>query len=229
MLAIFDIDGTVCDTQDVEERCYATAFEEVCGVSLSTLDWNQYPEATSSGIFRSVLNDRPDLLKLEQEFESRFVQLLKEAQPEYPADFSPISGAVEFIDRLSDSSGISVAFATGGYYSEAEFKLKCCGIDLAKFPQATSSDVPGRSDIITLAAQRAGLSLSRSVYFGDALWDISACNRIQLPMIGIGRRIDQLREHGLTCAFRDYSNSDAIWNAFRRAANEERDSPANPA
>ena len=63
MLAIFDIDGTVCDTQDVEERCYATAFEEVCGVSLSTLDWNEYPEATSSGIFHSVLDDRPDLLK----------------------------------------------------------------------------------------------------------------------------------------------------------------------
>ena len=67
MLAIFDIDGTVRATQEVEGRCYATAFEEVCGFSLSTLDWNEYSEATSSGIFRSILSDDPRLLGTAQE------------------------------------------------------------------------------------------------------------------------------------------------------------------
>lgn len=220
MLAIFDIDGTVCDTQEVEERCYASAFEEVCGVPLSTLDWSQYPEATSSGIFRSVFSNDPRRLELEPQFESRFVELLKEEQPEFPGDFSPISGAVEFIEGLSETSGISVAFATGGYYSEALFKLKCCGIELGKYPHATSSDTPGRSDIILLAAQRAGYELSQSVYFGDAPWDVSACNRINLSMIGIGRRYSQLSQLGLPFVFRDYLDSEAIMDVVREISSK---------
>ena len=223
MLAIFDIDGTVCDTQDVEERCYATAFEEVCGVSLATLDWNQYPEATSSGIFRSILSDDPDRLKLEPQFETRFLELLTEEQPKYPSDFSPITDAVKFIQRLSESCDVSVAFATGGYLSEAAFKLRHCGIDISEFPHATSSDIPGRSDIIQLAVERAQSQLSRSVYFGDAPWDITACNRINLPMIGIGRRIKRLKELGLRFVFRDYTNSEAIFDAILATINAEQD------
>jgi hypothetical protein len=36
LLSIFDI----CDTQEVEGRCYALAIERVTGLSLDTLDWS---------------------------------------------------------------------------------------------------------------------------------------------------------------------------------------------
>ena len=36
MLAIFDNDGTICDTQEVEGTCYAQAIARVTGLSLST-------------------------------------------------------------------------------------------------------------------------------------------------------------------------------------------------
>ena len=62
MLAIFDIDGTVCDTQKVEGRCFAQAFDEVCGISLETLDWTQYEEPTSSGVVQTLLANDPDLV-----------------------------------------------------------------------------------------------------------------------------------------------------------------------
>ena len=214
MLAIFDIDGTICDTQEVEGRCYGQAFEEICGVSLRTLDWAQYDEPTSSGIVRSILGDDPDLVKKERELRDRFVALLAEEQPKFPGDFTPIGGAVEFIAKLSGDSNVSVAFATGGFDTEAAFKLGCCGIDLSKFPHASSSDMPRRKDIIPLAAKRAGIDLSSAVYFGDAPWDVQACDSLDLPMIGIGRRIEHLRKLGIKEAFDDFTRPDAIFEVW---------------
>lgn len=223
MLAIFDIDGTVCDTQEVEGRCYAQAFEEVCGISLETLDWTLYPEPTSSGIVRSILGDDSELATKEPAFRDRFVALLAEEQPKFPGDFIPIDGAVEFIAKLSAEKGITVAFATGGFDTEAAFKLKCCEIDIAEYPHATSSDTPRRRDIIPLSAKRSGIDLSSAVYFGDAPWDVEVSGILDLPMIGIGRRIEDLRKRGLRKVFRDFTQPDALFEALC-AINQERQS-----
>ena len=220
-IIIFDIDGTICDTQQVEGRCFEQAIKEVCGVSLETLDWTQYDEPTSSGVVRSILGDDPDLTNTERLVRDRFVEILMEEQPRFPGDFSPLPGAAEFVSLLSADPTISVAFATGAFDTEAEFKLKCCGIDLSMFPHATSSDTPRRRDIIPLAAKRAGFEISSAVYFGDAPWDLGACKHLGIPMIGIGRRIEHLRKLGLETAFRDFSDPDGLLrklNAFHGAA-----------
>ncbi|MDF1811678.1 MAG: HAD family hydrolase [Verrucomicrobiales bacterium] len=216
MLAIFDIDGTICDTQEVEGRCFALAFEEVCGISLKTLDWTQYSEATSSGIARELLINQSDSVNKERCFQDRFVELLRKAQPGSPGDFCPLPGATEFIARLQGHPAITVAFATGGFDTEAAFKLDCCGIQLSNFPHATSSDTPRRRDIIPLAAERSGIHISRAVYFGDGNWDVEACRTLQIPMIGIGRRIDHL---AVRDGYRDFSDPDSILETFERINN----------
>jgi len=214
MLALFDIDGTVCDTQEVEGRCFAQAFDEVCGLSLETLDWSQYEEPTSSGIVRTLLAGDPDLARKEIELRDRFVQLLSEVQPKFPEDFRPIRGAVEFLSRLSTDPSVTVAFATGGFDTETAFKLRCCGINLSEYPHATSSDTPRRREILPLAAKRAGIDLSSAVYFGDAPWDVKVSGVLNLPMMGIGRRTESLRQLGLRNVFRDFSQSDALLKTF---------------
>lgn len=221
MLAVFDIDGTICDTQEVEGRCYAQAFQEICGVSLETLDWTKYDEPTSSGIVRSVLWNAPAIEAKEQRFRDRFVQLLIEEQPKFPEDFAPIPGATEFLKLLLNDSSVVVAFATGGFDTEAEFKLRCCGINLQDYPHATSSDTPRRRDIIALAAERAGFDLSSTIYFGDAPWDVKACKRLGIPMIGIGRRIEILKEFGISDVFEDFRNPELVLKAFRNHSRQE--------
>jgi hypothetical protein len=72
------------------------------------------------------------------------------------------------------------------------------------------SDTPRRRDIIPLAASRAGFDLASVVYFGDAPWDARVSDILSVPMIGIGRRYEQLRELGVRHVFRDYSNADRI-------------------
>ncbi|MCH2156994.1 MAG: HAD family hydrolase, partial [Opitutales bacterium] len=175
MLAIFDIDGTICDTQDIEGICYAQAYSGVFNQSLETVDWSKFEDPTSAGIIRSLCGNMSDFGIRETRFKERFVQLLKEKQPHHPGDFSPLPGAVDFMKQLSDDYGYRIAFATGGFDTEAEFKLACCGIELSAYAHATSSDTPKRTDIIRLATQRAQSELTEVVYFGDAPWDVVAC------------------------------------------------------
>ncbi|HUG09715.1 MAG TPA: HAD family hydrolase [Opitutaceae bacterium] len=210
LLAIFDNDGTICDTQEVEGACYAKAIERVTGRSLATLDWTTYEEPTSSAIVREFLAGDPAALEKEGEIECEFVRLLEQERPAFPGDFIPLPGVLQFISRLKEESICSVAIATGCFYASARFKLQCCGIALDDYPHATSSDTPRRRDIIPLAASRAGFPLSSVVYFGDAPWDVRVSRTLGVAMIGIGRRIQRLRELGVEYVFRDYSDSDAI-------------------
>jgi phosphoglycolate phosphatase-like HAD superfamily hydrolase len=210
MLAIFDNDGTICDTQDVEGVCYARAIESVIGRTLSTLDWTKYDEPTSSAIVRDLLAGDLDAERKEGEIKREFVRLLAEERPKFPGDFSPLAGAVEFIERLKKDGIFSVAIATGCFDASARFKLECCGLSLDAFPHATSSDSPRRSDIIPLAASRAGFNLDSVIYFGDALWDVRVSRTLGIRMIGIGRRYEKLREAGVEHTFRDYSSADRI-------------------
>ena len=210
LLAIFDNDGTICDTQEVEGACYAKAIEHVTGRSLSTLDWTTYEEPTSSAIARDLLAGDPAALAKEEDIKREFVRLLEQEHPTFPGDFTPLPGAVRFIARLKAERICSVAIATGCFDTSARFKLKCCGIALDEFPHATSSDTPRRRDIIPLAASRAGFPVSSVVYFGDAPWDVRVSGILGVPLIGIGRRWERLRELGVQHVFRDYSDADAI-------------------
>jgi phosphoglycolate phosphatase-like HAD superfamily hydrolase len=215
LLAIFDIDGTICDSQEVEGACSAKAIEGVTGRSLATLDWSTYEEPTSSAIVRELLVGDPAALAKEEEIEREFVRLLQQEQPTFPSDFMPLPGAVQFFSRLKEESICSVAIATGCFVASARFKLKCCGIALDDFPHATSSDTPRRRDIIPLAARRAGFPVSSVVYFGDAPWDVRVSDALGVPMIGIGRRIEQLQELGVQNVFRDYSDGNGIIRVLR--------------
>ncbi|MBL9214397.1 MAG: haloacid dehalogenase-like hydrolase [Opitutaceae bacterium] len=221
LLAVFDNDGTICDTQEVEGPCYAKAIERVTGRSLATMDWTTYEEPTSSAIVRDLLAGDPAALVKEEAIEREFVRLLEQERPMFPGDFTPLSGAVQFITRLKEESICSVAIATGCFGSSARFKLLCCGITLDDFPHATSSDTPRRRDIIPLAASRAGFPVSSVVYFGDAPWDVRVSGILGVPMIGIGRRWERLRDLGIQHVFRDYSDADAIIRVLLDLKNQE--------
>jgi beta-phosphoglucomutase-like phosphatase (HAD superfamily) len=210
MIAIFDNDGTICDSQEAEEYCFVTAVERVIGKPLPTHDWAAYEEPTSTAIIRALLAGDPEAQDKELQVEREYLRLLEEARPDFPGDFTPLPGAVQFIERLKEEKICSVAIATGCFAATAGFKLKCCGISLEDFPHATSSDTPRRREIIPLAAARAGYETSAVVYFGDAPWDVRVSGILGIPMIGIGRRIDHLKTLGITNVFSDYTDADAI-------------------
>ncbi len=48
-LLVFDVDGTLTATNEVDTRCFARAFLETFGIALNT-SWHIYPHRTDSGI-----------------------------------------------------------------------------------------------------------------------------------------------------------------------------------
>ncbi len=214
ILTLLDIDGTICDSREVEGVCFANAIEAITGVTLSAMDWSGYDEPTSSGIVRSLLAGDPAAQQKEAAIKREYCRLLRDARRCHPEEFMPLPGVLSFIERLQNERIARVAIATGCFDDEARFKLACCGIDMDDFPHATSSDTPRRSDILPLAASRAGATTSDIIYFADAPWDFIVSKALAVPMIGIGRRIKQLRQSGLEHTFADFLDHESILEAM---------------
>jgi phosphoglycolate phosphatase-like HAD superfamily hydrolase len=215
MLIIFDIDGTLCDTHEVDAVCYAEAIEHVTDRSLSTVDWASYPEATNAAIAQDFLREggEQDTGLRERQIQDEFVRRLEEKGRINPDLFRPIDGAPEIIDDLRRNS-YSIAIATGCWHESAHTKLRLAGFDVRGIPFASSSDTRRRPDIIALAAARAGCAVSDAIYVGDGVWDVKAARELGMRFIGIGRRHELLREHGVRRVLASFRDEKAFFDAL---------------
>lgn len=217
MLIIFDIDGTLCDTSEVDAACYAEAIEQVTGRSLSTVDWSSYPEATNTAIAQDFLREigEKEIELRERHIREEFVRRLEDKGRSNPELFRPIDGAREIIAHLRRKK-YSIAIATGCWRESAHSKLRMAGFDVNGMPFASSSDTRRRPDIIALAAERAGRAISDSVYVGDGVWDVKAAHELGMRFIGIGRSHEILRGHGARTVFPSFRDVKAFFDALSK-------------
>ena len=57
-LAIFDIDGTLTRTNEVDEICFVQAFADAHAITGFDTNWDGYRHATDSGITIQIFQDR---------------------------------------------------------------------------------------------------------------------------------------------------------------------------
>lgn len=216
MLIIFDIDGTLCDTTDVDAACYAEAIEHVTGRSLSTVDWPSYPEATNAAIAQDFLREggEQEIAIRERQIREEFVRRLEDKGRRDPGLFRPIDGALEIVDDLRRKNYI-IAIATGCWQESAHIKLRLAGFDVSGIPFASSSDTRRRADIIALAASRAGRAVSDAVYVGDGVWDVKAARELGMRFIGIGTKHELLRENGARRVLASFRDGEAFYGALK--------------
>ncbi len=198
MLIIFDVDGTLCDTQEVEGRCYVEAVESVTGHSVASIEWSRYPEATSAAITQHLLSGFgvPNGAVVEELVLAEFVARLDSESRRRPDSFRPTPGALELFEDLKQREGYGVAIATGCWRASSMLKLKRSGFMIEGVPLACSTDTARRADIISLAASRAGIEVNDAVYVGDGVWDLKAAREIGMRFVGVGEHHEILREHG---------------------------------
>lgn len=224
-LVIFDIDGTICDTNDVDDRCYVAAVSSLLGTTPEEVDWSDAPHMTDSAILawlsrrhlgRDVARGEDDLVV------ARFVDLLQHERIKHSSAFRPIRGALEILERL-EAAGWQVSFATGGWRSSAELKLRHIGIEVARYVLATASDATTREGIVSIAisATQAGASeeFGRIVSVGDGTWDVTTAAALELPFVGIGEgpRADQLYRAGAERVLPDFRDQEAFLRALDNA------------
>ena len=219
MLIIFDIDGTLCDTHEVDARCSVAAIESVTGHSVASVDWSHYPEATSAAIVHDLLLELgiPDGVAAEQLILDEFVARLDAEAERKPELFKPVDGALELFEDLRRRENFKVAIATGCWLESAKLKLRRSGFMIEDVPFASSSDTRRRADIIALAASRAGFGVRDAVYVGDGLWDLKAARELGMRFVGVGRRHELLYEHGASQVLASFAERSQFFRFLNEA------------
>lgn len=198
LTAIFDIDGTLVDTNYQHALAWYRAFRQH-GVVIPI--W-QIHRAIGIGSDRVV-----EMLAGEQ-VERELGETLRAAEgPLYQEmidEVEPMKGAHELLHDLK-RAGHAVILASSAEEKEAERYIKL--LDATEFVDGytTSADVKQSKpepDIVHAAIEKAGGGAA--VMIGDSTWDCKAATRAQLPSIGVltgGFSEQELTEAGATIVF----------------------------
>lgn len=213
---MFDLDGTLVDSNAIDSQCYLQALVDVFGFDLDKIDrnWGNYPHITDAGILQTLcqteLGRDPALVEL-YAYRQRFLELLIIAVNHQP--LQSIAGASEILDRLNEDPDYAIAIATGAWKQTARFKLQQVGLDGIIMPMAYSDDARARVDIMQCAYDRTLEFYRQSqfqtvTYIGDGVWDGIASKQLNYHFIGIGTgdRIADLLATGAKCVFPNYQN-----------------------
>ena len=198
LAAIFDIDGTLVDTNYQHALAWYRAFRQH-GVVMPI--W-QIHRAIGIGSDRIV-----EMLAGEQ-IEQDLGETLRAAEgPLYQEmidEVEPMKGAHELLRDLKQA-GHAVILASSAEEKDAERYIKL--LDAAEFVDGytTSADVKKSKpepDIVHAAVEKAGGG--PAVMIGDSTWDCKAATRAELPSIGVltgGFSEQELTEAGATIVF----------------------------
>jgi len=224
-LAIFDIDGTLTNTNAVDDECFLRAVADVLDLELARVDWSGAPHVTDSAIVQ-WLSEQHRGRRVDDEEVDRFVRAfvghLEVELERAPARFAPIEGAVDLFPSLR-SAGWDVAIATGGWGPSARLKLRASRVDEPDLILACGSDAVSREEIVLLARDRAsslrGVTYSRVVSIGDATWDVRTAANLGLPFVGVGSgaREARLRAAGAPVVLADLQDRDEVLRALATA------------
>jgi beta-phosphoglucomutase-like phosphatase (HAD superfamily) len=204
-LVIFDVDGTLVDSDELDGQLYAQAVRDVLGVEVDPA-WNAYSNVTDSGILDEILEEHAlpgDRAQIHMQVRRAFYQLTRSYVARCPGALREIPGATDLIDVLRSCQSVAVAIATGGWRETAMLKLHGIGLDSEAIPLATASDSSDRCAIITLAGRRAlrGQAAKTRTYFGDGAWDKKAAADLSYRFVAVGSGVahdmvvPDLRDH----------------------------------
>lgn len=228
-LVMFDVDGTLTHSNELDTRCFVQAVEEVFGFTDIDEDWSRYTHTSDAGILEELFQRRlgrsPTTKEVER-YRPHFLQLLEAGLQRTP--MREVAGAGDILNALATHPDFTVALASGAWRDSARAKMLSAGLPFDKFTGAFSEDAPARIDIMLASRAHAAQRHRRAgfdhwIYFGDAVWDARACRELGVPLIGIGdgEPAEKLRRAGVLEVFADYSAPDAIMAAIERAASSD--------
>ena len=221
-LIMFDIDGTLTESNDLDSQAFLQALSELWGFSDISDDWRSYSHVTDACIFREVflqkLGRPPSSLEVDA-FQKHFLKLLTE-HAKVNGGIKPIPGALTLLSGLIQSPNHAVAYAGGSWTEAALFKLQSAHFPTQTIPYAFSDDDESREGIMAIAFARAethyGQPFSNVVYVGDGIWDIHSARKSGYGFVGIasGGQADVLFAEGAAHVFPNYEDPERFLAAL---------------
>ena len=190
---VFDLDGTLVESDEFDGVLYAKAVRDVLNVDVDE-DWSGYRHVTDSGILDEILDRHAvvsDHAGVHVAVRDRFTALVEDHLAERKGCLPEVPGAAAFVKRLLARPGVVVAVATGGWRQTAAMKLQAIGLDPRELRLSSASDAVSRVEIMRHAERRAMVArqASRRFYFGNQPWDREASRSLGWEFVGIGAKV----------------------------------------
>lgn len=198
---IFDIDGTLVDSNDVDGDLFLEAVRFHLGAVNVRSHWSHYTHVTDTGILNELLRDNgiEHTPNLEASIRSSFVELVA-SHVTTNGPFAEVRGARKFVNSLLQNPNMSVAYATGGWVESARIKLESAGFPVAEVVLSAADDHPERQEIMKLALNKLGDVFDSVTYYGDAPWDQVSAESLGWNFVAIGERISGIEDYSACAA-----------------------------
>ncbi|HUQ06937.1 MAG TPA: HAD family hydrolase [Kofleriaceae bacterium] len=179
---IFDVDGTLVNSNDAHAHAWVEAFTEA-DIPSSFARVRGLIGMGGDKLVAEVAGYDDDDPRI-SEIGDRRAEIFRER---WLPTVRPLPGARALVERLRDR-GVPIALATSARKDELEGVLDRLGMpDLAEV--ATSSDDADRSkpdpDIVVAAIERLGLPHDRIVMVGDTPYDLEAAHRAGIGLVAV--------------------------------------------
>jgi HAD superfamily hydrolase (TIGR01509 family) len=178
---IFDVDGTLVDSNDAHTRAWVQAFADH-GITVAYEPVRRAIGMGGEKLMPLVSGIEEDSSTGKQIAERR-AQVFQDV---WVPQLRPFPRTRELVQRIA-GDGYTLAIATSAKQEELQPLLEIAGVsDL--FSLRTSSDDADRSkpdpDIVKAALDRAGCPAERAIMIGDTPYDVAAATRAHVRVIG---------------------------------------------
>lgn len=198
---LFDIDGTLIDSNYHHVYAWCRAFAEV-GIEVDAWRIHRLIGMDGSTLLATLAEDADD------DTRTRAKDLNSRYYKETASLLRPLPGARELLEAV-EKLGVQVVLATSAPDDELEILRGVLDCDHLVSAMTSSEDVDTakpQPDIINIALERAGVEAAHAVFVGDAVWDVEACKRAGVVSIGVlsgGVSKCELEEAGAHQVFED--------------------------
>lgn len=198
---LFDVDGTLVDTNYLHVHAWARAFREE---SIDVQSWRIHRSIGMDGstLVATLSGDASDAVQ--HRLKDRHSSLYKNSSELIVR----LPGARELLRHLAENE-VQVVLASSAPEDELAITRKVLDSDDAIAAATSSKDVDTAKpdpSIVQIALERAGVSAEQAVFVGDAVWDGEAATRLGVPFIGLrcgGVADSELEKAGAQAVFDD--------------------------
>ncbi len=198
---LFDIDGTLVDSNYLHVHAWLRAFDEE-GLPVDCWRIHRCIGMDGTTLVRTLAEHAgQDVLDRLKDGHSRFYM-------QSSALLTPLPGARDLL-RLVARKGLQVVLATSAPEDElAKLRevLDCDDVVAAVTSAQDVDTAKPKPDIVEVALERAGVTARDAVFVGDAVWDCEAARRAGVASIGVlsgGVSRAELRDAGASDVFED--------------------------
>ncbi len=191
-LVLFDIDGTLLYSNGKDSSSFTQSYEEVYGVHFPKIDFSVFAHVTDHTIFRTIIQQDFGRIPGQEEidaFQDHYVNKIAEKRKVAPDHYMEVPGAKNAMDKLLEDPNYAVGIATGGWKRPATIKLQHLGFDTTSLFDSYADNRETREEILQDSINQANAvhkeKIQRTVYIGDAQWDVRTTKNMGLNFIGI--------------------------------------------